>query len=47
MLVEYMADFAQPQEQDGHISYNTDVRCAVLGRARAVLITLRLLRRLK
>lgn len=25
VLVEYMADFAKPQERDGHISYNTDV----------------------
>ena len=29
VLVDYMADFAKPQERDGHISYNTDVRhCA-------------------
>ena len=26
VLVEYMADFAKLQEEDGHISYTTDVR---------------------
>ena len=33
VLVDYMADFAKPQEQDGHISYSTDVRCTMLSRA--------------
>ena len=32
VLVDYMADFAKPQEQGGHISYGTDVRSAVSGR---------------
>ena len=30
VLVDYMAVLAKPREQDGHISYSTDVRCAML-----------------